>query len=297
MVAKKQKKHHKKLFSRAGTEKQTRSLFGNAVLFIILAAFAAFMILPLFYSVINSFKPIEELFLYPPRFYVMRPVFSNYTSLFRLINNLRVPFSRYAFNSVFVCVVITAGQILLASTAAYSLSKFKTRISWFFPVVVTSLLFNSTVLAIPQYIILNALGIVNTYWVYILPSLASSLGLFLMKQFMEQVPGALIEAAKIDGASHFTIYWKIVMPLVKPAWLTLLLYAFQGIWATSSGSTVYNEEFKLLPNAINQVLSGTIERTGASAAGNVLLMIPPILVFILTQSNVIQTMTSSGIKE
>ena len=132
---------------------------------------------------------------------------------------------------------------------------------------------------------------------YILPSLASSLGLFLMKQFMEQVPGALIEAAKIDGASHFTIYWKIVMPLVKPAWLTLLLYAFQGIWATSSGSTVYNEEFKLLPNAISQVLSGTIERTGASAAGNVLLMIPPILVFILTQSNVIQTMTSSGIKE
>ena len=133
--------------------------------------------------------------------------------------------------------------------------------------------------------------------IFYTPALTSSLGLFLMKQFMEQVPGALIEAAKIDGASHFTIYWKIVMPLVKPAWLTLLLYAFQGIWATSSGSTVYNEEFKLLPNAISQVLSGTIERTGASAAGNVLLMIPPILVFILTQSNVIQTMTSSGIKE
>lgn len=297
MIAKTQKKHHKKLISHAGTRKQTRSLFGNIVLFIILAAFGAFMILPLYYSVINSFKPIEELFLYPPRFYVMRPVFSNYTSLFRLINNLWVPFSRYAFNSVFVCVVITVGQILLASAAAYSLSKFKTRISWFFPVVVTSLLFNSTVLAIPQYIIMNAMGIVNTYWVYILPSLASSLGLFLMKQFMEQVPTALIEAAKIDGASHFKIYWKIVMPLVKPAWLTLLLYAFQGIWGTSSGSTIYNEELKLLPNAISQVLSGTIERTGASAAGNVLLMIPPILVFILTQSNVIQTMTSSGIKE
>lgn len=297
MIAKTQKKHHKKLISHAGSRKQTRSLFGNIILFLVLAAFGAFMILPLFYSVINSFKPIEELFLYPPRFYVMRPVLSNYTSLFRLINNLWVPFSRYAFNSVFVCVVITVGQILLASAAAYSLSKFKTRISWFFPVVVTSLLFNSTVLAIPQYIIMNALGIVNTYWVYILPSLASSLGLFLMKQFMEQVPTALIEAAKIDGANHFTIYWKIVMPLVKPAWLTLLLYAFQGIWATSSGSTIYNEELKLLPNAISQVLSGTIERTGASAAGNVLLMIPPILVFILTQSNVIQTMTSSGIKE
>ncbi|MCK9159007.1 MAG: carbohydrate ABC transporter permease [Bacteroidaceae bacterium] len=255
------------------------------------------MALPLVYAIMNSFKPIEELFLYPPRFYVMRPVTSNYTTLFRLINNLWVPFSRYTFNSIFVCTVTTIGQILIASAAAYSLSKFKTRISWFFPLVVISLLFNGTVLGIPQYIVLNTLGIVNTYWVYILPSLASSLGLFLMKQFMEQVPMALIEAAKIDGANHFTIFLRIVMPSVKPAWLTLLLYAFQAIWAMTSGSTIYNEELKLLPNAISQVLSGTIERTGASAAGSVLLMIPPILVFILTQSSVIQTMTSSGIKE
>lgn len=292
------KKHHrKKFFSRAGRKKQTRSFFGNTVIFLILGICGIFMALPLVYSIMNSFKPIEELFLYPPRFYVMRPVFTNYSSLFRLINNLWVPFSRYTFNSVFICLVNTVGQILIASAAAYTLSKFKTRISWFFPLVVMSLLFNGTVLGVPQYIVMNSLGLVNTYWVYILPSLASSLGLFLMKQFMEQVPDALIEAAKIDGANHFTTYWHIVMPSVKPAWLTLLLYAFQGVWGMASGSTIYNEELKLLPDSISQVLSGTIERTGASAAGNVLLMIPPIIVFIFTQSNVIQTMTSSGIKE
>ena len=150
---------------------------------------------------------------------------------------------------------------------------------------------------IPSYLLMRRLHLINTFWIYIIPGLYGMWNAMIFKTFYQGIPSALEEAAKIDGASHFTIYWKIVMPLVKPAWLTLLLYAFQGIWATSSGSTVYNEEFKLLPNAISQVLSGTIERTGASAAGNVLLMIPPILVFILTQSNVIQTMTSSGIKE
>ncbi len=291
------KKHRKKLFTRAGHRHQTRSPFGNLVITLFLGVCGIFMALPLVYAILNSFKPIEELFLYPPRFYVTRPVLSNYTSLFRLINNLWVPFSRYTFNSIMVCVITTVGQILIASAAAYSLSKFKTRISWFFQVVVMALLFNGTVLAVPQYIVLNYLHLVNTYWVYILPALPSALGLFLMKQFMDQVPTALIEAAKIDGANHYMIYWRIVMPSVKPAWLTLLLYAFQSIWAMSSGSTIYNEELKLLPNAISQVLSGSIERTGASVAGSVLLMIPPIIVFVLTQSNVIETMTSSGIKE
>lgn len=297
MASKAHSVYRRPLFSRTGRRRQTRSLFGNILITLLLAVCGIFLALPMVYAVINSFKPIEELFLYPPRFYVMRPVLTNYKSLFRLINSLWVPFSRYAFNSVFVCAVITVLQIILASAAAYSLSRFKTRISWFFQLVVLALLFNGTVLAIPQYIILNSLGIVNTYLAYILPALPSSLGLFLMKQFIDQVPMTLIEAAYIDGANHYMIYWKIIMPSVKPAWLTLLIFSFQSVWSMSSGSTIYNEEYKLLPNAINQVLSGSIERMGASAAGSVLLMIPPILTFILTQSNVIQTMTNSGIKE
>lgn len=295
-----QKKHFnpiKSLHSHTGVRKQTRSFWGNLLITIVLGAVGVFMLLPLVYAVMQSFKPIEELFLYPPRFYVMRPVTTNYTMLFRLINNLWVPFDRYMFNSIFITVVITVGQIVITSAAAYPLSRFKTRISWTFQLVVLTLLFNATVLAIPRYIIMNELNMVNTYWVYILPALPSSMGLFLMKQFMDQIPHVLIEAAQIDGASHFTIYWKIIMPSVKPAWLTLLIFSFQSIWSTTGGSTIYNEELKMLPDAINQVLSGSIERTGASTAGSVLLMIPPIVIFIFTQSNVVQTMTSSGIKE
>lgn len=255
------------------------------------------MALPLVYAILNSFKPIEELFVYPPKFYVKRPVLSNYTMLLKLVNNLMVPFSRYAFNSVIICIILTVGQILIASAAAYSVSKFKTKLNWMFNVAVVALLFNGTVLAIPQYIIINMLHLINTFWAYILPSLASALGLFLMKQFIDQVPNALIEAAKIDGADYYRIFWRIIMPSVKPAWLTLLIFSFQAIWSKSAGSLIYNEELKLLPDAISQVISGSIERQGVSVAGSVLLIIPPILIFLLTQSNVIETMTSSGIKE
>ena len=259
------------------------------------------MILPLFYSVINSFKPIEELFLYPPRFYVMRPVFSNYTSLFRLINNLRVPFSRYAFNSVFVCVVITAGQILIASAAAYSLSKFKTRISWFFPVVVTSLLFNSTVLAIPQYIILNALGIVNTYWVYILPSLASSLGLFLMKQFMEQmVPDALIEAAQIDGAGHFRIFWQIMLPLVQPAIITVTIFNFMSVWNEFFMALIFTTSDSMTPVGVGllQIVNAMkySGQYGAMFAAVIIVFLPTFLLYLFLSEKIIVGATSGGVK-
>lgn len=290
-------KNIKLKYSHAGVRKQTRSVFGNIIIAAVLSCVGIFMLLPLVYAVMQSFKPIDELFLYPPRFYVMRPVTTNYTMLLRLINNLSVPFSRYLFNSILVTVIVTVGQIVITSAAAYPMSRFKTGISWIFQIVVLALLFNGTVLAIPQYIIMNEIGVVNTYWAYILPALPSSMGLFLMKQFMDQLPFALIEAAMIDGANHFRIYWSIIMPSVRPAWLTLLIFSFQSIWSITGGSLIYNEELKMLPDAINQVLSGSIERTGASTAGSVLLMIPPIIIFIFTQSNVVQTMTSSGIKE
>ena len=291
------KKKIKFKYSHAGVRKQTRSFWGNLLIAIVLSCVGVFMLLPLIYAIMQSFKPIDELFLYPPRFYVMRPVTTNYTMLFRLINNLWVPFSRYLFNSIMVTVIVTVGQIIITSAAAYPMSRFKTGISWIFKIVVLALLFNGTVLAIPQYIIMNKIGVVNTYWAYILPALPSCMGLFLMKQFMDQLPFVLIEASMIDGANHFRIYWSIIMPSVKPAWLTLLIFSFQSIWSITGGSLIYNEELKMLPDAINQVLSGSIERTGASTAGSVILMIPPIVIFIFTQSNVVQTMTSSGIKE
>ncbi len=274
-----------------------RSNVASAVLLVLLFAFGLLMILPLVYAILQSIKPLDELFAFPPRFFVKRPTGENYTILFDLVADMRVPFSRYAFNSVFITIVATAGCVIIGSMAAYPLAKFKLKASWLFELVVLTLLFNGTVLALPQYVILARLGAINTYWVYIIPSLATPLSLFLMKQFMESVPMALIESGRIDGASQFRIFFQIVMPQVKPAWMTLLLFTFQAVWAQQPLNMVFDEPIKLLNMAFTNVIAGGISRVGPSMAAAVVLMLPLLLVFVITQGNVIETMTSSGIKE
>ena len=274
-----------------------RSNVASAFLLVLLVAFGLLMVLPLVYAILQSIKPLDELFAFPPRFFVKRPTGENYTILFDLVSDMRVPFSRYLINSVFVTVVATGGCVIIGSMAAYPLAKFKLKAGWLFELVVLTLLFNGTVLALPQYVILARLGAINTYWVYIIPSLATPLSLFLMKQFMESVPTALIESGRIDGASQFRIFFQIVMPQVKPAWMTLLLFTFQAVWAQQPLNMVFDEPIKLLNMAFTNVIAGGISRVGPSMAAAVVLMLPLLAVFIITQSNVIETMTSSGIKE
>lgn len=279
-------------------QRYNRSVWGNIVIAVFLGLAGLFMALPLLYAVANAFKPIDELFLFPPRFFVSRPTMDNFSMLFKLTSNLWVPFSRYLFNSVFICAVTTGGHVIISSMAAYPLAKFKLKMKWLFDLVVMALLFNGTVIAIPQYIIISKMGILNTYWAYILPALPAALGIFLMKQFMEQmIPTSLIESAHMDGANHFTTFWKIVMPIVKPAWLTLIIFTFQAIWGNQGFGVIFDEQLKIIPAAIQQVISGGIARTGAAMAGGLFLMLPPILVFIFTQSSVIETMAYSGIKD
>lgn len=274
-----------------------RSPAGNLVLLVAMLALSAVMVAPLIYSVINSFKPLDELFAFPPRFFVVRPTGDNYSLLFKLVANLNVPFSRYLFNSLFITVVATVGNVVIGSMAAYPLAKYKLRLGWLFDVVVLTLLFNGTVLALPQYVIMARLHMINTLFVYIIPNLAAPLSLFLMKQFMERIPMALIESARIDGASQFQIFFRIVMPQVKPAWMTLTLFTFQSVWAQQPLNMVFDESLKLLNMAFTNVIAAGISRLGPSMASAVVLMLPLILVFLVTQSNVIETMTASGIKE
>lgn len=281
----------------AGVGRGGRSAAGSAFLFVLLLLLAALMVLPLVYAVINSVKPMDELFAFPPRFFVRRPTVDNYTQLFRLVSNMRVPFSRYLFNSVFVTLVVTAGNVIVSSMAAYPLAKFKLKLGFLFDVVVLTLLFNGTVLAIPQYVLMARTGMINTVLVYIIPNLATPLGLFLMKQFIEQLPTTFIESARIDGASQYVIFFRIIMPQVRSAWLTLCLFTFQGVWAQQPLNMVFDEDLKLLNMAFTNVTAAGISRTGASMAAAVVLMIPLIVVFLVTQSKVIETMTASGIKE
>ena len=291
----KQKEKVKRI-SRAGL---ARSVGGNVVNFLLLCIIAAFMALPLLYVVSNAFKPLDEIFVYPPRLYVIHPTVGNFSDLASLMSQSWIPFSRYIFNSVFVTAVSTFVQIIFVSMAAYVLEKreFPGR-KVFFKVVVTSLMFSGSVTAVPNYIIMNGLGMVNTYWAMILPAIASSMGLFLMKQFVAtSVPTAILEAARVDGARELTIFWRIVMPLVKPAWLTLIIFAFQSIWATNGNGYIYTETLKPLNYALSQVVSGGVARTGSAAAVSLIMLLPPLTVFIITQSNILNTMASSGIKD
>lgn len=276
-----------------------RSTAGNMLVFLFLLIIALFMVLPMVFIFSNAFKPLSELFIFPPKLFPQNPTFDNFTNLSALLGDSWLPFPRYILNSVVITIVGTTGNIIISSMAAYILSKKKFPGKTFlFQLVVLSLLFSGNVLGIPNYIIMTKLGLINTLWAIILPLLPSSMGLFLMKQFMDQmVPDALLEAASLDGAGENRIFLQIVMPMVKPAWLTLLIFSFQGIWGTTGGIFIFDEDLKTLPTALSNIVSGGIARTGVSAAISLIMILPPITVFLFSQSNVMQTMSSSGIKD
>lgn len=278
--------------------KINRSWYGTFFLFLILGLFAAFMALPLVYAINNAFKPLDEIFLFPPRFFVRNPTITNFIDLFNLMEDSWVPFTRYVFNTFFITFVGTAGHIILAAMAAYPLAKHKfTGSNVIFTIVVLSLMFSPHVTQIPNYITMATLGWVDTYWAIIVPSFAFSLGLYLMKQFMEEIPDSLLESARIDGASEYKIFWTIVMPMVKPAWLTLMILLFQQLWGTDGGQFIYSEELKTMNFAMGQIIEGGIARAGAAAAVALVLMSVPITVFLFSQASIIQTMSSSGMKD
>jgi ABC-type glycerol-3-phosphate transport system permease component len=267
-------------------------------LFLFLSVFAAFMALPLVYTINNAFKPLDELFFFPPRFFVRIPTLDNFSDLRILMSSTWVPFNRYIFNTVLITGVGTLGHILFASAAAYSLAKlnfpYKKVV---FTVVVLSLMFSGNVTAIPNYLIISSLGWNNTYLAVIVPAFASSLGLYLMKQFIEQIPDSLLESARIDGANEYRIFWSVIMPNVKPAWLTLMILMFQVLWGNTGGIFLRSEQLKPLNYALNQIVQGGIARAGAASAVGLILMSVPIILFIIVQSSIIETMASSGIKE
>lgn len=280
-------------------KRYTRSRVGNVFYFTFLVLAGAYSVLPLIYCVCTSFKPLDELLIFPPRFFVHRPTIENYTSLPMLLEKLRVPFTRYLFNSVFIAIVTVFFHILVASLSAFTFSKSKLKgKTIFFLIVQFSLLYNATTLAIPQYLIFTKMNIIDTLWVYILPAIPSSMGVFLMKQYMDSgIPDTLLEAARIDGANTFTMYWRVAMPLTKPAWMTLLLFSFQSIWSvTPTSGTIFSEQLKTLPTAMGSIAAGGTARAGSAMAATVILMIPPIIVYFISQSNVMETMSSAGMK-
>ena len=289
----------KKLRTRKHKVVLSRSAGGDAGITVVLTILGIFMFLPMVYVVSQSFKPLDELWMYPPRFIVQNPTLNNYRDLFTLMNDSWVPFSRYIFNTVFTSVMGTFGHLFIASMCAYALAKIKfPGGKAVFSTIRTSLMFHSTVNQVTHFIILSSFGWVDTYLSIIVPSMASTMGLYLMKQFMEtSVPDTVLESARLDGASEFRTFLIIAMPMVKPAWLTLMIECFKSLWNAGSSIYIHSEELKTFNYAINQIVSGGIARSGAGAAAIVIMMIVPISVFVLNQSQIIETMGSSGMKD
>jgi len=275
----------------------TRSKYGNVALFFVLLIFGAFSAYPLIMTASNAFKPLDELFLFPPRIFPRNITFNNFRDLSELMAESWIPFSRYFFNTIFITLVGTVGHVIVASMAAYPLAKYDfPGKSILFGLVVYSLMFAPQVTAIPNYIIISRIGLIDSPTAIILPAIASSIGLYLMKQFMEQIPMELIESAKIDGASEYRIFLQIVMPLVKPAWLTLVILLFQRLWTADGGALIFSEEIKPLSYALQQVAQGSIERSGTIAAVSFIMMIVPITFFVISQSRIVETFSYSGMK-
>lgn len=287
----------KRLGSKVG-RRANHSIFGDVGIFVFLAALGLFMIIPFIYSIVQSLKPVEELFVFPPRFFVRNPTADNFINLLLSTNNMWVPFERYILNSVYMTVIGSAGSVVIASMAAYPLAKFIFPGSkLYFKIITLSLLFVYEVTYIPQYILLSRLRLIDSPLSIIIPAFASSLGLFLMKQFMSQIPDSLIEAATVDGSSTWHTFWKLIMPNVKPAWLTAFILSFQALWNRDTSSFIFTEQLKNLPAMFRQIsVSNTIATVGIASAAAVILMIPPILVFLFSQSRILETMAYSGIK-
>ena len=275
-----------------------RSIGGDIGIYLLLAVVALAMAFPLIFAIGSALKPLDELFRFPPTILPQHPTLDNFSDLIVTMGQSWVPFSRYLLNTVLITFLGTFGHLIIASMAAFVLAKYdfpggRT----FFNIVVTALMFSGYVTGIPNYVIMSKLGMIDTYWSLLLPAFAAPIGLFMMKQFMESLPTALIEAAHIDGAGEFRIFWSIVMPNVKPAWLTVIIFSVQSLWNNSAATVIYSEAKKTLVYAFQQIQAGGIARTGQAAAVTVVVFSVPILIFILSQSQILETMASSGIKD
>ena len=230
---------------------------------------------------------------------MIKPTLKNFSDLFSLMSDSWIPFSRYIFNTLFITAAGTLLHIVLASMCAYPLSRYKFPGSGFiFTVIQTTLMFSSAVTAIPSFIIMSKLHLIDTYTAVIFPAVGAPLGLFIMKQFMDQTVNlSVLESADIDGAGEFVKFFKLVMPMAKPAWITLMIFTVQSLWGLGSSSYIFSEQLKTLSYALSQVQAAGIARAGVGGAITVLMMLVPLAVFIVSQSNVTETMSTSGMKD
>ncbi|MBZ4665291.1 carbohydrate ABC transporter permease [Mahella sp.] len=270
--------------------------------FAILIPLAIFMALPIVFIFSNAFKPFDELFAFPPRFFVQKPTWENFRDLFSVTGQAGIPVSRYLFNSIIVTATVVALSVLLSALAAFALSKMDFKLkNVIFQINTLALMFVSVAVTIPRYLVMEQLRVIDTIFAHILPLVAMPIGLFLIKQFLDQIPDELIEAAQIDGASDLYIFRRVVLPLIKPAIATVAILAFQLAWNNIETSSLYiNDErlktFAFYMSTLSSTSSNIVAGQGMAAAATLIMFIPNLIIFIFLQSQVMNTMAHSGIK-
>lgn len=270
-------------------------------IYIVLVPLAVFMAIPIVFIINHAFKPIEELFAFPPKFLAENPVIDNFTRLARQVSASGISISRYVFNSLIVTVAVVFLNMVMSSMAAFALSKLRFRAkSTMMEINNLAMMFVPVAVIIPRYLLVDRLGLINTYFAHILPLLAMPVGMFLVKQFTDQVPDSLIEAAVMDGAGYFKVYHMIILPMIKPALATVAILAFQSVWGNIETSAMYSnrESMRTLTFYMNTMASNTnsVAGQGVAAASSLIMFLPNLILFILCQSKVMNTMAHSGIK-
>jgi ABC-type glycerol-3-phosphate transport system permease component len=271
--------------------------------YVLLTPLAFVMLLPIVFIFSHAFKPLDELFAYPPRFLVSNPTFQNFIDLFAKMGNSGIPVTRYLFNSIIITLVTVFATIIVSTTAAFALSKKRFKLKkTLFMVNTVALMFVPIAVSIPRFLIIEKIGLMNTFFVHIVPGLAMPVGLFLLKQFMDQIPDSVIEAAEMDGANDVQIYWKIILPMIKPAIATIAILAFQASWNNADTSAMYiNSEsmktFAFYLSTLTATTTGnTVAGQGLQAASSLIMFLPNIIIFVILQNQVMNTMSHSGIK-
>lgn len=283
-----------------GTKVNPRKFHLNQLpIYAYIVPLAIFMGAPILFIINNALKPFDELFAYPPRFFVEQPTLDNFRRLFQTTANSTVPLSRYVFNTLVVTVIVMILTLSVGTLCAFALSKIRFKGSRLvFETNNVALMFVGTAVTIPSYLVISSLRIADTYWAHVLPLLASPVGMFLVKQFIDQVPNELIEAAQIEGANTMTVYRRIILPLIRPAVATMAMLAFQGVWNNVVTSSLYvtDERLQTLAFYLQTLPTGTVQGAGVSAASTLIMFVPNLLLFVVLQSNVMNTMAHSGMK-
>lgn len=268
---------------------------GAFLIHAVLILIAVITLVPLFWMVSASFMPTGQASTFPPPFFPKEFTVEHYASLFSRLN-----LARYLFNSAFLAIAVTVISLVFNSMAGYAFAKYRFRgRDSLFKLLIASMVIPSQVTMLPLFLMLNKMGVVNTYMGVIIPGMAGIFGIFLIRQFALSIPDSLIEAARIDGASDFRIYWSLILPLCRPVLITLAIFTFMGTWNDFLWPLIVmtDDSMYTLPVALANLSLEHVQDTELMMAGSVMTIAPVLLLFAAVQKYYIRGIMAGGLKE